>query len=191
MVRMIMWTLWQYISYTDRYKNLPGLLKGLWHGPHHILISVETYVRWIWRVDCSLDKKLVGRLQPKDCYQMTFTKWLSGTWVPPGGSRSQVVSLGVNLGTSARQCPSVAWVMRYSTPSAILLMSPICVVQLAWQNEEVPSRGTWTGLESGPKEAPWGSTRSSARFCTCVGTILGMRTECENSYLWAALLGRT
>ena len=35
-----------------------------------------------------------------------------------------------------------------------LLMSPGCVVQLARQNEGVPSRGTWTGLRSGPKETP-------------------------------------
>ena len=38
-------------------------------------------------MDCSLDKKLVGRSQPKDC-----GKWLSGKWAPPGGGRSQVVS---------------------------------------------------------------------------------------------------
>ena len=186
-----MWTFWQYISYTDQYKNLPGLLKGLWHGPHHILISVERCVRWIWRVDCSLDKKLVGRLQPKDCYQMTFTKWLSGKWAPPGGGRSQVVSPGVSLGTRALQRLSVAWMMRYSSPSARLLVSPGCVVQLAWQNERLPSRGTWTDLKSGPNERPWGSTRSSARFCTCVGTISGMNTDCGNSHLWAVLWGRT
>ena len=159
--------------------------------PCHILISMERCVRWIWRVDCSLDKKLVGRSQPKDCNQMTFTKWFSGKWGPPGGGRSQVVSPGVSLGTRALQRLAVAWMMRYSTPSARLLVSPGCVVQLARQNEGVPSRGTWTGLRSGPKETPWGSTRSGARFCTCVGTIAGMSTDCESSYLWGALRGRS
>ena len=33
MVRMIMWMLCQYISYTEWYRNLPGLLEVLWHGP--------------------------------------------------------------------------------------------------------------------------------------------------------------
>ena len=84
---------------------------------------------------------------------------------------------GVSLGTRALQHLSVAWMMRYSTPSVTLRMTPSCVVQLARQNEGVPSRGTWTGLKSGPKETPRVSTRSSARFCTCVETIPGMREE--------------
>ena len=66
-------------------------------------------------MDCSLDKKLVGRSQPKYC-----GKWLSGKWAPPGGGRSQVVPSGVSLGTRALQCLAVAWMMKYSTPSARL-----------------------------------------------------------------------
>ena len=191
LVRMIIWMLWQCISYIHQYRNQSRLMTGLWHDPHHLFISVERCVRWIWRADCSLGKKLVGKSQPKDCYQMAFTKWLSGRWAPPGGGRSQVVSPGVSLGTRALQRLSVAWMMRYSTPSARLLVSPGCVVQLARQNEGVPSRRTWTGLESRPKETPWDSIKSSAVFCTYVGTIPGMSTGCENSYLWAALQGRT
>jgi len=47
---------------------------------------------------------------------------------------------------------SVTWTVGLSPPSASLLTTPTCVVQLTWWREGLPSRGTLTDLRGGPCE---------------------------------------
>ena len=45
-----------------------------------------------------------------------------------------------------------------SVPSASFPMTPSCVVQLTCWREEMPSRGSWTGMRDGPMWTSWNST---------------------------------
>ena len=59
------------------------------------------------------------------------------------------------------------------------------------QKEGMPFRETVISSKGGPLWTYWGSTKKSARFCTCVKVIPDMYTNWEKNSLKVALLRRT
>lgn len=81
---------------------------------------------------------------------------------------------------------SVTWAVGSSAPSASLLITPRCMLQLMCWREAIPSMGTLTGLRGGSMGPSWSSTRPSEIY-TCSREIPHISKNWEINGLRATL----